>query len=395
MRQTSLRLGLLLNPMAGIGGAVGLKGSDGPEIQALAKQRLGQPQAAQRTQIFLQQMKALLGSQIENIQWLTWADDMGADVLMNEGLAALVLGHGTVPSCGEDSQVAAKTISAEGVDLLIFAGGDGTARDVLLGVDEQTTVLGLPAGVKMHSGVFAISPAAGAEVVASLVVGGLVGRMAREVRDYIPIEQASEEDSGRVKRAVGTQHFGDLWVPESSGFLQQTKVGGMEDEALAVAEITNYILDEFAASRDRAYIFGPGSTCLSIKQAYGIDGTLLGCDALLPDGSILQDLTATQLLALGKEQNLHLVMSFTRNQGFLFGRGNQQIAAELICQLRLPEDLTIVGSRTKLASLDGRPLLVDTGDMDVDQQLSRVYPILTGYDEFLLYRLARNFIHVD
>jgi predicted polyphosphate/ATP-dependent NAD kinase len=164
---------------------------------------------------------------------------------------------------------------------------------------------------------------------------------------------------------------------------------------LAVAEITNYILDEFAASSDRAYIFGPGSTCLSIKQAYGIDGTLLGCDALLPDGSILQDLTATQLLALGKEQNLHLVMSFTRNQGFLFGRGNQQIAAELICQLRLPEDLTIVGSRTKLASLDGRPLLVDTGDMDVDQQLSRVYPILTGYDEFLLYRLARNFIHVD
>ena len=127
MRQTSLRLGLLLNPMAGIGGAVGLKGSDGPEIQALAKQRLGQPQAAQRTQIFLQQMKALLGSQIENIQWLTWADDMGADVLMNEGLAALVLGHGTVPSCGEDSQVAAKTISAEGVDLLSACNCSNTA----------------------------------------------------------------------------------------------------------------------------------------------------------------------------------------------------------------------------------------------------------------------------
>ena len=391
MTHSSLRIGLLLNPLAGIGGAVGLKGSDGQELQALAKQRFGQPQAALRTQVFLQQLQTLLGSQIERIQWFTWAEEMGATALAQSGLDAQVLGRSEGPSSGHDSQVAASTLSAEGIDLLVFAGGDGTARDVLLGVNAETTVLGLPSGVKMHSGVFAISPAAAAEVVTALAVGGLVGRMAREVRDYVPINKSKNEDFSQAPQAVGTQHFGDLWVPESTGFVQQMKVGGMEDESLVVAEITNYILDEFGAEQKRAYIFGPGSTCLSIKQAFGIEGTLLGCDVLLPGGDILQDQTAADLLALSHEQRLHLVMSFTRNQGFLFGRGNQQITAELIRQVNGPDDITIVASRTKLASLDGRPLLVDTGDADLDEELSRVYPILTGYDEFLLYRVARDF----
>ncbi|MBT5334436.1 MAG: ATP-NAD kinase [Gammaproteobacteria bacterium] len=391
MTHASLRIGLLLNPLAGIGGAVGLKGSDGIELQALAKQRSGTPQAAMRTQVFLQQLNTLLGSQTEQIQWFTWAEEMGASALALAGLDAQVLGRSEGPSSGHDSQVAASTLSAEGIDLLVFAGGDGTARDVLLGVNAQTTVLGLPSGVKMHSGVFAISPAAAAEVVAALAVGGLVGRMAREVRDYVPINKSKDEDSLQAPRAVGTQHFGDLWVPESSGFLQQMKIGGMEDESLVVAEITNYMLDEFGADQERAYIFGPGSTCLSIKQAFGIEGTLLGCDVLLPGGDILLDQTAADLLALSQTQRLHLIMSFTRNQGFLFGRGNQQITAELIRQLSGPDDITIVGSRTKLASLDSRALLVDTGDAELDQELSRVYPILTGYDEFLLYRVARDF----
>ncbi len=391
MTHASLRIGLLLNPLAGIGGAVGLKGSDGIELQALAKQRSGTPQAAMRTQVFLQQLNTLLGSQTEQIQWFTWAEEMGASALALAGLDAQVLGRSEGPSSGHDSQVAASTLSAEGIDLLVFAGGDGTARDVLLGVNAQTTVLGLPSGVKMHSGVFAISPAAAAEVVAALAVGGLVGRMAREVRDYVPINKSKDDDSLQAPRAVGTQHFGDLWVPESSGFLQQMKIGGMEDESLVVAEITNYMLDEFGADQERAYIFGPGSTCLSIKQAFGIEGTLLGCDVLLPGGDILLDQTAADLLALSQTQRLHLIMSFTRNQGFLFGRGNQQITAELIRQLSGPDDITIVGSRTKLASLDSRALLVDTGDAELDQELSRVYPILTGYDEFLLYRVARDF----
>ena len=391
MTHASLRIGLLLNPLAGIGGAVGLKGSDGIELQALAKQRSGTPQAAMRTQVFLQQLNTLLGSQTEQIQWFTWAEEMGASALALAGLDAQVLGRSEGPSSGHDSQVAASTLSAEGIDLLVFAGGDGTARDVLLGVNAQTTVLGLPSGVKMHSGVFAISPAAAAEVVAALAVGGLVGRMAREVRDYVPINKSKDEDSLQAPRAVGTQHFGDLWVPESSGFLQQMKIGGMEDESLVVAEITNYMLDEFGADQERAYIFGPGSTCLSIKQAFGIEGTLLGCDVLLPGGDILLDQTAADLLALSQTQRLHLIMSFTRNQGFLFGRGNQQITAELIRQLSGPDDITIVGSRTKLASLDSRALLVDTGDAELDQELSRVYPILTGYDAFLLYRVARDF----
>jgi predicted polyphosphate/ATP-dependent NAD kinase len=169
------------------------------------------------------------------------------------------------------------------------------------------------------------------------------------------------------------------------------KVGGVENESLAVAELTNYILEELALKKDRIVVFGPGSTCLAIKLAYGLEGTLLGCDALLADGEKLKDLTSADLLALRNKSALHLVLSFTRNQGFLFGRGNQQISSQLIRKLKISEDLTIVSSRTKLASLKGLPLLVDTGDTELDAELSGIYPILTGYDEFLLYRIAQDF----
>lgn len=377
--------------MAGIGGAVGLKGSDGARLQATAKRRQGQPQAALRTAVFLQQLNVLLDGQMRAIEWFTWADDMGSGALLAQEITAHVLGQGASPSSGADTQLAAKKLAEHGIDLLIFAGGDGTARDILLAVDEQTMVLGLPAGVKMHSGVFAISPKAAAEVVVDLLRGGLVGRMAREVRDYVEIEAVTEGESTQIQSAVGTQNYGDLWVPESTGFLQQMKVGGVENESLAVAELTNYILEELALKKDRIVVFGPGSTCLAIKLAHGLEGTLLGCDAVLPDGEKLKDLTSADLLALRNKSALHLVLSFTRNQGFLFGRGNQQISSQLIRKLKISEDLTIVSSRTKLASLKGLPLLVDTGDTELDAELSGIYPILTGYDEFLLYRIAQDF----
>jgi predicted polyphosphate/ATP-dependent NAD kinase len=131
---------------------------------------------------------------------------------------------------------------------------------------------------------------------------------------------------------------------------------------------------------------------LAIKQALGLNGALLGCDVLLPSGEVMENATSADLLNLASQHTLHVLVSFTRHQGFLLGRGNQQLSAEVLHTLRWKEDVTILGSRTKLATLDQRPMLVDTGDAMLDQQLSGLVSVLTGYDDFLLYRVSSTLL---
>jgi predicted polyphosphate/ATP-dependent NAD kinase len=384
-----LRIGLVVNPLAGIGGAVGLQGSDGEVVQRAARERDGKPRGEERLSIFLQALRTRLGGDFGRLAWCTWGGVMGAQILSSNGVIAQVAGEPAAQTSAQDTQLAVKTLGASHVDLMIFVGGDGTARDVLTVADEHTCVLGLPAGVKMHSGVFAISPSAAADVVAGLAQGSLVGRIPREVRDYVP---AAKDATNAKHQAVATKRYGELWVPEAAGYLQQMKVGGKEDEGLVVQEIVSFFLDNPEIYSGKALVMGPGSTCLAIKQALGLNGALLGCDVLLPSGEVMENATSADLLNLASQHTLHVLVSFTRHQGFLLGRGNQQLSAEVLHTLRWKEDATILGSRTKLATLDQRPMLVDTGDAMLDQQLSGLVSVLTGYDDFLLYRVSSTLL---
>jgi predicted polyphosphate/ATP-dependent NAD kinase len=384
-----LRIGLVVNPLAGIGGAVGLQGSDGEVVQRAARERDGKPRGEERLSIFLQALRTRLGGDFGRLAWCTWGGVMGAQILSSNGVIAQVAGEPAAQTSAQDTQLAVKTLGASHVDLMIFVGGDGTARDVLTVADEHTCVLGLPAGVKMHSGVFAISPSAAAGVVAGLAQGSLVGRIPREVRDYVP---AAKDATNAKHQAVATKRYGELWVPEAAGYLQQMKVGGKEDEGLVVQEIVSFFLDNPEIYSGKALVMGPGSTCLAIKQALGLNGALLGCDVLLPSGEVMENATSADLLNLASQHTLHVLVSFTRHQGFLLGRGNQQLSAEVLHTLRWKEDVTILGSRTKLATLDQRPMLVDTGDAMLDQQLSGLVTVLTGYEDFLLYRVSSTLL---
>ena len=384
-----LRIGLVVNPLAGIGGAVGLQGSDGEVVQRAARERDGKPRGEERLSIFLQALRTRLGGDFGRLAWCTWGGVMGAQILSSNGVIAQVAGEPAAQTSAQDTQLAVKTLGASHVDLLIFVGGDGTARDVLTAADEHTCVLGLPAGVKMHSGVFAISPSAAADVVAGLAQGSLVGRIPREVRDYVP---AAKDATNAKHQAVATKRYGELWVPEAAGYLQQMKVGGKEDEGLVVQEIVSFFLDHPEIYSGKALVMGPGSTCLAIKQALGLNGALLGCDVLLPTGEAMENATSADLLNLASQHTLHVLVSFTRHQGFLLGRGNQQLSAEVLHALSWKQDVTILGSRTKLATLDQRPMLVDTGDARLDQQLSGLVSVLTGYDDFLLYRVSSTLL---
>jgi predicted polyphosphate/ATP-dependent NAD kinase len=376
-----LRIGVVVNPVAGIGGAVGLQSSDGASVQEEARRRNGSPAGQERLQGFLISLQGILGTSMQDIEWLAWGGEMGFQALAAMNVSARQLGKPQQPSTSVDTKTAIQALCAESIDLLLFVGGDGTARDVLDSVSDDVCVLGLPAGVKMHSGVFAISPSAAAEVVAGLLQGRLVGRISREVRDYEGDLQAS---AGRVV----TRRFGELWVPEAAGYLQQMKIGGREDEGLVVQEIVNHFLDHDELYDGKTLVLGPGSTCLAIKQALGLSGTLLGVDVRLPNGQSLENATGDQLLSLAQDTDVLVVLSFTRHQGFLLGRGNQQLGADLLALLNWPRDVMVLGSRTKLATLEHRPLLVDTGSPGLDRQLCGLVSMLTGYEDYLLYRVS-------
>jgi len=280
----------------------------------------------------------------------------------------------------------------------VFVGGDGTARDVLDGLSAarhserpSIPVLGIPAGVKMHSGVFATSPGAAAALLALLIDGGLVALHQAEVKDI--------DEVGLRRGEVGSVTYGELSVPAVGGYLQHVKSAGKEVEELVLLEIAAEVAETFAQSTGDAapvvpLVLGPGSTCFAVKEellASSADSTqrgqptLLGVDVIHNGGLMLKDASADQLVALQKQHPaLNVIVSFSRGQGFIIGRGNQQLSPEFLG--KLPADaLHVVSSRTKLASLDGRPLLVDSGVGEFDQKFSGLRSIISGYQDHLLY----------
>ncbi len=385
-RPAALAVGLVVNPLAGVGGAVGLMGSDGA-LQQRALEQGAVPQALNRISVFLQRLAEELPAARSLIHWHTWDGLMGARAL-EQGWAHTI--HGAPADAqhphSADTRSALAALQAAGVDLILFAGGDGTARDVLAVVGQDLPVLGIPAGVKMHSGVFAVSPTAAARVLARLLTGGMVAPLLRQVRDF---DERPAAHSGAAN-AIPVRTFGELKVPDVAAFLQHTKVGGVESEPLAVEEICADIVERHAHG-GAALVLGPGSTCFAVKQALGINGTLRGFDLRHDNGRIETNVSGTQLVALQPASGrVHLILSFTREQGFLLGRGNQQLDVRFLRRLDWAADVTIVGTRTKLASLNGRPLLVDTSDEALDRKLSGLVEVTSGYEDRLMYRVAAD-----
>ncbi|NQD91731.1 ATP-NAD kinase, partial [Pseudomonas sp. CrR25] len=225
---SQFHLGLIVNPLAGLGGPAALKGSDGVAAEALA--RGIEPRAAERTRIALECLRPVAS----RLQFITFPGPMGADLLNELGFAHRVLGQlGDGPTCAADTRLAVQQLQDAGCALILFAGGDGTARDVCAVVREDQPVLGIPAGVKIHSGVYAISPRAAGELTRRLVEGGLVRLASGEVRD---LDEAALRD-GRV----AARWYGELCVPEEGGYVQQVKQAGMESEELVLSDLAAWL----------------------------------------------------------------------------------------------------------------------------------------------------------
>lgn len=370
-----LTFGLLINPVAGIGGRVALKGSDGADIQAQARSRGGTARGHDRALRAL----AAAGPAARGVRWLTWGGSMGADALRDADLSTEVLGQPAEVPGPEDTRRAAAAIRDAGADLLLFCGGDGTARDLLVALGESLPVLGIPSGVKMHSGVFATTPEAAGSILRALIEGGLVRAGVAEVRDL--------DEAALREGEVRPRFYGEVAVPEQGGFLQHTKEGGRESEALALEEIVAETVERIDAEPG-IYLLGPGSSLAAVKSALGMTPTLIGVDVLDGNRQVGRDVDAAWLedYLARTDRPVTLVMSFTRGQGFLLGRGNQQLTPAVLRRVGRNR-LWVLGTRTKLLTLEGRPLLVDTDDPALDEELAGLVEVITGYQDSLYYRV--------
>lgn len=369
---STFHMGLIINPLAGLGGTVALKGSDGVAAEALA--RGAEPRAEMRTRQALECLQPL----VERIEFLTFPGPMGADLLEEMGFAHRVLGHlENQTTSAQDTRHAVEALQQSGVALILFAGGDGTARDVCSVVRADQPVLGIPAGVKIHSGVYAISPRAAGELVRRLVEGGLVRLASGEVRD---LDEAALRD-GRV----AARWYGELTVPEEGHFMQHVKQAGMESEELVLVDLADWLSDSW--EEGVRYVFGPGSTLHGLAANLGMETTLLGVDVIQDGRVIARDVSEQQLFDLVDRHPARLLVTAIGGQGHIIGRGNQQISPRVLRALGL-DNLRVVATKRKLGTLEGRPLLVDSGDPELDSAFPDAVRVWAGYKEELLYPLG-------
>lgn len=378
-----LRVGLVINPYAGAGGPLALKGSDDLPDALREQLRLqageGLSPAQQRVLALFEALRIQPGFDAARLRLVTVAGAMGGDVARRAGLDAELLPLAPpLASSAADTRAVARALHEAGIDLLLFAGGDGTARDICAEIGLTLPALGIPAGVKMHSGVFAINPALGAELLAELLAGHWVSLDVAEVRD---IDEA-EVRAGRVR----ARHYGELRVPVAAHYLQQVKCSGREVEALAVGEIAAGLAETLLPGM--TYAFGPGTTVAAVMAALALPNTLLGFD-LVRDGELLRaDAGAADLLAAADAGPLTVVITPTGGQGSLLGRGNQQLTPALLRRIGR-EQIVVLATHAKLDALDGRPLRLDTGEAMLDAAWSGLWPVLTGYRQEVLY-IARG-----
>jgi predicted polyphosphate/ATP-dependent NAD kinase len=350
-----MRVGFVLNPIAGMGGRVGLKGTDGKVEEARA--RGAEPRAPDRARRAL----AALVETLPDLEVVTWGGPMGETVAREAGLEPTVLGAPDGETTAADTRAAVRAFADAGVETVLFVGGDGTAADVAEALDGAVPMLGVPAGVKVYSSVFAVSPEDAAAVLATS------DRVAdREVLDIDEDEYRSGEVHPEL-RAVAP-------VPVAPELQASKQIGGGSVEAMA---------EGFAETVEpgRTYVFGPGSTVGAIERALGVESSPLGVDVWRDGETLVRDGGEAEILDALGEDNL-VVVSPIGGQGFVLGRGNPQLSPAVLRR----SELEVVASRAKLDDI-GR-LHVDTDDPELDAELAGWIRVRVGRYERRLVELV-------
>ncbi|RLG91969.1 ATP-NAD kinase [Candidatus Bathyarchaeota archaeon] len=374
----NLKLGFVVNPIAGMGGRVGLKGTDGVLKEALA--RGAKPVAPQRAKEFLHELKR--HAEELNLQLLACPGIMGEkearEASFKPEVLPLTIGKETT---AEDTKKAVRLFAEVKVDLIVFVGGDGTARDIydaLKNLSNTVPVLGVPSGVKMYSGIFAVNPRDAAEVVVAFA------KKTASMADF-EIMDADEEAIRSDRFAV--KLYGFLRGPFLPLRVQASKQVTPQtlDERENQKASARFVVEEMVP--DATYILGPGTTVKCVAELLGVEKTLLGVD-LYRNGKLIKDVDEKRILReVNDWQKVWIIVSPIGRQGMLFGRGNQQISPEIIKRVG-KKRIIVVATRNKVQSLDGGVLRVDTGDAEVDEMLKGYIRVVTDYKEWRLVRVV-------
>jgi len=363
------KIGFVVNPIAGMGGAVGLKGTDG-RVQE-ARDRGAVPLSPARALRFLASVRG------DDLFFYTAGGVMGEDVLLecDRFSFKVVSSPSHSDTTGEDTCQACNAMIREGVDLIVFCGGDGTARDVFSVVGRITPVLGIPAGVKIYSGVFALTPEAAARV--------LSGNRALTFTDG----EVMDVDEEQYRQGVLTTRLtGIALTPSDHSLCQSCKEVSFGDEEGSRQEIAQFITE--LMRDDTLYLLGAGSTTGAVASRLGEPKTLLGIDAFYQGTLVGSDLNEEQILSLlEKYPHVKIVLSPIGAQGFVLGRGNQQISRRVIEKAGI-DSLIVVATPEKLRKT---PLLyLDYGDPDLNGQIGDTIQVICGYRMAQRVRVGRT-----
>jgi len=371
-----MRLALIVNPIAGMGGKVGLKGTDG--IAGDAVKRGAQPIATGRAMDFLRKLKKYEANM--KIELLTCPGVMGEREVSQAGFITKVLPmHIEQQTTAADTQKAIRLMKRRKIDLIVFVGGDGTARDILDAMRGavQVPVLGIPSGVKMYSGIFATSPSEAADVVLAF---------AEKKAEVTEVEIMDADERAIREDVLIVRLYGFLQCPFLSAYVQRSKQLSPEtvDERDNQVAVAKFIIEEM--TRDATYILGPGTTVKRVAELLGVKKTVLGVD-IYKNGTVILDVDEKRILReVNDWQNTWVILSPIGRQGILLGRGNQQISPTII-RLVGKNRIIVAATRNKLQSIEENVLRVDTGDAEVDDMLRGFIKVVTDYREWRLVQI--------
>lgn len=364
------KIGLIINPLAGVGGTVGLKGSDGYEIQKKAFEKGAIKKSSDRAKTTLE----ILLPEKDKVVIYAAPGEMGSDLSKSLGFTTICVGEIGSVTTADDTERIATELNEIGIDLLVFAGGDGTARNIYNSISGSLPVIGIPAGVKIHSAVYAMSPLEAGKALLSCLAENISTRMA-EVMDI-------DEEMYRCGK-LQAKLYGYLPVPIIRGAMQNPKAAShnSENDVFGICEEIKEHIEQ-----DMYYILGAGSTVASIKKSLGFEGTLIGIDIFYNGKMIAKDVSEKELVEITSKHKCKLIITAIGGQGHIFGRGNQQISPRVIQQIGV-QNILVVATASKIYSLPSQSLFVDTGDEKVNETLRGYRKVIVGWQETLVCRV--------
>ena len=378
-----MRIGIVVNPDAGLGGRLGFKGSDGRAKEA--REAGAVDRAGPRMQQCIIKFKELLASSLNRMAVsptiVAWSGRMGGDWL--DGFEFEQRNESPTESTAQDTSHLVQDLLKAEVDVILYAGGDGTTRDIVNALEgNETPLIGVPGGVKMHSGCFATTPKASAEVLLAFLQGDLMVAIT-EVMDLD--EEIYQKGEWKVRM------YGEAWTPSSPRFMQGAKEQvERASESDTIEGLANHIGNLIDEDPELMIIWGSGGTLRRMGEHLNVELTLLGID-IQHKGTIHSDLNEQQLLSHlhGYEGPRLLLLSPMGGQGFLIGRGNLQLSPDV---LRAIGFKSILGVATPSKLLGLSSVRIDTGDPSLDEeyQQRRFIKLLQGYRTTRVIRILES-----